>query len=125
MLPIFKHASIPTSWYRIHDNFYSLVQDAERILAILERLDSSPLPSDSVRQAIGGERLLQLLNAQILGYLPTEGPLEKLSQDQISFGSPAMHHYFKERLQKSTVAAIEAAVKAEKGSNSWTHMIFG
>lgn len=72
-----------------------------------------------MRRAIGGERLLQLLQAQVLGYVPLEGPLDKLPQDFISFGSPAMHQYYKERLQNSVAA------DAKKGSASWTHSIFG
>ena len=101
------------------------MQDAERILNVLERINEAPLKTEAVRQALGEDRLLQLLNAQVLGYLPAEGPLERLSPDLIGFGSPAMQQYFKERLQKATVAAKEVAEKAKKGSNSWTYMIFG
>lgn len=102
-----------------------MVQDAERILELLEHINNSPLSANAVRQAIGEARLLQLLGAQVLGSVPKEGPLEKLSEDTIGFGSPAMQQYFKERLQKSTVTALEDAARAKRGSNSWTHMIFG
>ena len=102
-----------------------LLQDAVRILDILEKLDSGPLPAGIVRQSLGEARLVQLLKAQVLGYLPIEGPLDKLAQDLIGFGSPAMHQYFRDRLKKSRVAAVEAAITAKKGSNSWTHTLFG
>ena len=101
-----------------------LLQDAQLILDLLERINTGPIAADDVRQKIGGDRLLELLRAQVLGYLPLEGPLEKLPVDLIGFGSPAMHQYFRERLQKSAVTAVENAA-AKKGSSSWTHSIFG
>ena len=101
------------------------MQDAEQILQLLERVNESPLSANAVRREIGEARLLQLLKAQVLGSLPKEGPLEKLGEDLIGFGSPAMQQYFKERLQKSRVTALEEAAQAKRGSNSWTHMIFG
>ena len=107
------------------DLILQLEQDAEQILELLERISDSPLSANVVRKEIGETRLLQLLKAQVLGSLPKEGPLEKLSEDLIGFGSPAMQQYFKERLQKSRVTALEEAAQAKRGSNSWTHMIFG
>lgn len=101
------------------------MQDAERILKLLEQINDSPLSANAVRQEIGEARLLKLLEAQVLGSLPKEGPLEKLSEDLMGFGSQAMQQYFKERLQKSRVTALEQAAQAKRGSSSWTHMLFG
>lgn len=67
---------------------------------LLHAVHLSPLPAKAVKEAIGEGRFLQLLRAQILGFLPEEGPLEKM-EGLVGFGSPAMRKYFEERLTRA------------------------
>jgi hypothetical protein len=91
------------------------VQDAARILKLLHALNLSPLPAASIKKAIGEARFLQLVKAQILGFLPEEGPLEKL-EGLVGLGSPAMHKYFEDRLQ-SSVGKVEDRAAGQGGSS--------
>ena len=96
------------------------VQDARQIIELLDVINLSPVPATEVRAAIGETRFAQLLKAQVLGFLPLEGPLHKREAELVGFGSPAMQHYFLDRLASPSIK--KASSEGRSGWTAWTKL---